>query len=48
MVYSTGRTSHTIKTDEMVEHLAGLVEERAAKLAAEKAAALAAEQQAAE
>jgi (E)-4-hydroxy-3-methylbut-2-enyl-diphosphate synthase len=48
MVYSAGRTSHTTKTEEMVEHLVALVEERAQRLATEKAAAKAAEQQAAE
>ncbi|WP_338662785.1 flavodoxin-dependent (E)-4-hydroxy-3-methylbut-2-enyl-diphosphate synthase [Pararoseomonas sp. SCSIO 73927] len=43
MVYSAGKTSHTTKTGDMVDHIVGLVEARAEKLAAEKAAAKAAE-----
>jgi (E)-4-hydroxy-3-methylbut-2-enyl-diphosphate synthase len=38
MVYAGGKQDHTTSTDEMVEHLVGLVEARAAKLRAEKAA----------
>jgi (E)-4-hydroxy-3-methylbut-2-enyl-diphosphate synthase len=53
MVYGMGKTSHTVKTDEMVEHIVQLVETRAAALKAAKAAeqqaeAAVAEQQAAE
>ncbi|NKC29913.1 flavodoxin-dependent (E)-4-hydroxy-3-methylbut-2-enyl-diphosphate synthase [Falsiroseomonas selenitidurans] len=49
MVYGMGKTSHTVKTEEMVEHIVQLVEARAEKMKAEKAAAAAAEtQQAAE
>jgi (E)-4-hydroxy-3-methylbut-2-enyl-diphosphate synthase len=45
MVYASGRQDHTTGTEDMVEHLVGLVEARAEKLRAEKAAekALAAE-----
>jgi (E)-4-hydroxy-3-methylbut-2-enyl-diphosphate synthase len=38
MVYGAGKQSHTIKTDEMVEHIVGLVEARAEALKAAKAA----------
>jgi (E)-4-hydroxy-3-methylbut-2-enyl-diphosphate synthase len=43
MVYGMGKTSHTVKTEEMVEHIVGLVEARAEAMKAEKAAAAAAE-----
>jgi (E)-4-hydroxy-3-methylbut-2-enyl-diphosphate synthase len=47
MVYAAGRTDHTVRTDDMVEHIASLVEAKAAEMkaakAAEKAAADAAE-----
>jgi (E)-4-hydroxy-3-methylbut-2-enyl-diphosphate synthase len=33
-----GKTSHTVKTEEMVEHIVGLVEARAAAMKAAKAA----------
>jgi (E)-4-hydroxy-3-methylbut-2-enyl-diphosphate synthase len=48
MVYSAGRTDHTIRGEEMVEHIVSLVEAKAAAMkaakAAEAAAAAAAEQ----
>ena len=37
MVYSAGKQDHTTDTDAMVDHLVGLVEQRAALLAAEEA-----------
>jgi (E)-4-hydroxy-3-methylbut-2-enyl-diphosphate synthase len=44
-----GKQSHTVKTEEMVEHIVGLVEARAEAMKAAKAAeAAAAEKQAAE
>jgi (E)-4-hydroxy-3-methylbut-2-enyl-diphosphate synthase len=43
MVYSAGKTSHTTKSEEMVDHIVSLVEAKAAALAAEKEAAKAAE-----
>ncbi|PZW44718.1 4-hydroxy-3-methylbut-2-en-1-yl diphosphate synthase [Humitalea rosea] len=44
MVYGMGKTSHTVKTEEMVEHIVGLVEARAAVMkAAKEAEKLAAE-----
>jgi (E)-4-hydroxy-3-methylbut-2-enyl-diphosphate synthase len=47
MVYAAGRTDHTVRTEEMVEHIASLVEAKAAEMraakVAEKAAADAAE-----
>ena len=43
MVYSAGKTSHTTRGEEMVDHIVALVEARAAQLAAEKEAAKAAE-----
>ena len=49
MVYGMGKTSHTIKTEEMVDHIVSLVEARAEAMQAAKAAeAAAAEKQAAE
>ncbi|MDW8399231.1 MAG: flavodoxin-dependent (E)-4-hydroxy-3-methylbut-2-enyl-diphosphate synthase, partial [Acetobacteraceae bacterium] len=39
MVYAAGRTSHTIRTEEMVEHIVELVERKAAAMAAEAEAA---------
>jgi (E)-4-hydroxy-3-methylbut-2-enyl-diphosphate synthase len=36
MVYGMGKTSHTVKTEEMVEHIVGLVEARAAAMKAAK------------
>ncbi|MFN6956380.1 MAG: flavodoxin-dependent (E)-4-hydroxy-3-methylbut-2-enyl-diphosphate synthase, partial [Acetobacteraceae bacterium] len=39
MVYSAGKTSHTIRTEEMVEHIVELVERKAAAMAAEAEAA---------
>ena len=38
MVYGMGKTSHTVKTEEMVEHIVGLVEARAEAMRAAKAA----------
>jgi len=38
MVYSAGKTDHTIRTEEMVDHIVGLVEARAAALRAAKTA----------
>jgi (E)-4-hydroxy-3-methylbut-2-enyl-diphosphate synthase len=38
MVYSAGKTDHTIRTEEMVDHIVGLVEARAAALRTAKAA----------
>ncbi|MBI0538861.1 flavodoxin-dependent (E)-4-hydroxy-3-methylbut-2-enyl-diphosphate synthase [Roseomonas sp. KE2513] len=43
MVYSAGKTSHTTRSEDMVDHIVSLVEARAAQLAAEKEAAKAAE-----
>ena len=43
MVYAAGKTSHTTRSEDMVDHIVGLVEARAAELAAEKEAAKAAE-----
>ncbi|HYF09682.1 MAG TPA: flavodoxin-dependent (E)-4-hydroxy-3-methylbut-2-enyl-diphosphate synthase [Acetobacteraceae bacterium] len=37
MVYRAGRTDHTVRTGDMVEHIVALVEERAAAMAAAKA-----------
>jgi (E)-4-hydroxy-3-methylbut-2-enyl-diphosphate synthase len=39
MVYGMGRQSHTVKTEEMVEHIVELVEKKAAAMAAEAEAA---------
>jgi (E)-4-hydroxy-3-methylbut-2-enyl-diphosphate synthase len=44
MVYGAGRQSHTVKTEEMVEHIVGLVEAKAAALKAAKEAEKAAEE----
>jgi (E)-4-hydroxy-3-methylbut-2-enyl-diphosphate synthase len=38
MVYSAGKTDHTIRTEEMVDHIVRLVEARAAALRTAKAA----------
>lgn len=38
MVYMAGRQSHKMSNDQMIDHIVGLVEERAAKLEAEEAA----------
>jgi (E)-4-hydroxy-3-methylbut-2-enyl-diphosphate synthase len=38
MVYAAGRTDHQVRTEEMIEHLVGLVEKRAALIRAEAAA----------
>jgi len=38
MVYAAGRTDHTVKSGDMVEHLVGLVEAKAAAIRAAKAA----------
>jgi (E)-4-hydroxy-3-methylbut-2-enyl-diphosphate synthase len=38
MVYSAGKTDHTIRTEEMVDHIVGLVEARAEALRAAKTA----------
>jgi (E)-4-hydroxy-3-methylbut-2-enyl-diphosphate synthase len=46
MVYGMGRQSHTVKTDDMVEHIVALVEKKAAEM--ERAKAAEAAQQAAE
>jgi (E)-4-hydroxy-3-methylbut-2-enyl-diphosphate synthase len=46
MVYGMGKQSHTVKTEEMVEHIVGLVSARAEAMAAAKRAE--AERQAAE
>jgi (E)-4-hydroxy-3-methylbut-2-enyl-diphosphate synthase len=35
MVYAAGRTSHTIRTEEMIDHIVELVERKAAAMAAE-------------
>ncbi len=46
MIYGAGKQSHTIKTEEMVEHIVSLVEAKAAEMQAAKdaeAARLAAE-----
>jgi len=43
MVYGMGKTSHTVKTEEMVEHIVQLVETRAAAMKAAKDAKAAAE-----
>ena len=43
MVYLAGKQDHKLSNDQMVDHIVGLVEERAAKLQAEAAAADAAE-----
>ncbi|MFB9222587.1 flavodoxin-dependent (E)-4-hydroxy-3-methylbut-2-enyl-diphosphate synthase [Paracoccus cavernae] len=43
MVYLAGKQDHKMSNDQMVDHIVGLVEERAAKLDAEAAAADAAE-----
>ena len=43
MVYGMGKTSHTVRTEEMVEHIVGLVEARAARMKAAKEAEKAAE-----
>jgi len=40
MVYASGRTDHTVKSGDMVEHLVGLVEAKAAEIRAAKAAEL--------
>jgi (E)-4-hydroxy-3-methylbut-2-enyl-diphosphate synthase len=39
MVYGMGKQSHTVKTEEMVEHIVELVEKKAAAMAAEAEAA---------
>jgi (E)-4-hydroxy-3-methylbut-2-enyl-diphosphate synthase len=38
MVYAAGRTDHTVRSEDMVEHIVGLVTARAAAMAAEKRA----------
>jgi (E)-4-hydroxy-3-methylbut-2-enyl-diphosphate synthase len=38
MVYSAGKTDHTIRSEEMVDHIVGLVEARAEALRAAKPA----------
>jgi (E)-4-hydroxy-3-methylbut-2-enyl-diphosphate synthase len=38
MVYSAGKTDHTIRSEEMVDHIVGLVEAKAAALRMAKAA----------
>ena len=43
MVYMAGKQSHRMSNDEMVDHIVGLVEEKAAAIEAEKAAAEAVE-----
>jgi (E)-4-hydroxy-3-methylbut-2-enyl-diphosphate synthase len=48
MIYGAGKQSHTIKTEEMVEHIVSLVEAKAAEMQAAKAAEAAAQQRAAE
>jgi (E)-4-hydroxy-3-methylbut-2-enyl-diphosphate synthase len=48
MIYIAGRTDHTVRTEEMVDHIVGLVEARAREMAAEKRPAGEAERQAAE
>ena len=48
MVYVAGRQDHKVDNGDMVEHIVGLVEARAAQIEAEKAAALAPETVAAE
>jgi (E)-4-hydroxy-3-methylbut-2-enyl-diphosphate synthase len=48
MVYAGGRQDHTTTTEAMVEHLVGLVEQRAAMLKAEADAKAAAEKAAKE
>jgi (E)-4-hydroxy-3-methylbut-2-enyl-diphosphate synthase len=39
MVYMAGKADHKLANDHMIEHIVGLVEQRAAQLEAEKAAA---------
>jgi (E)-4-hydroxy-3-methylbut-2-enyl-diphosphate synthase len=41
MVYMAGKIDHKIENDQMVDHIAGLVEAKAAQMEAEKKAALA-------
>jgi (E)-4-hydroxy-3-methylbut-2-enyl-diphosphate synthase len=49
MVYSAGRTDHTIRSEEMVDHIVGLVSAKAEAMAeAARAAAAEAARQAAE
>jgi (E)-4-hydroxy-3-methylbut-2-enyl-diphosphate synthase len=38
MVYAAGKTDHTIRTEEMVDHIVGLVSAKAEAMAAEKRA----------
>jgi (E)-4-hydroxy-3-methylbut-2-enyl-diphosphate synthase len=38
MVYSAGKTDHTIRSEEMVDHIVSIVEAKAAALRSEKAA----------
>ena len=38
MIYASGKTDHTISSEEMVEHLVELVETKAAQIEAAKAA----------
>jgi (E)-4-hydroxy-3-methylbut-2-enyl-diphosphate synthase len=40
MVYVAGRADHKLDNDDMVDHIVGLVEARAAEIEAEKARAL--------
>jgi (E)-4-hydroxy-3-methylbut-2-enyl-diphosphate synthase len=37
MVYRMGKQSHTVKTEDMIEHIVELVEKKAAAMAAEAA-----------
>jgi (E)-4-hydroxy-3-methylbut-2-enyl-diphosphate synthase len=48
MIYGMGKQSHTVKTDDMIEHIVSLVEARAAAMKAAKAAEPTTPQQAAE
>ena len=48
MVYAAGKTDHTVRSEEMVEHIVSLVEARAERMVAEKRAADEPERQAAE
>ena len=38
MVYAAGKTDHTVENGDMIEHIVGLVEAKAAQLLAEKKA----------
>jgi (E)-4-hydroxy-3-methylbut-2-enyl-diphosphate synthase len=40
MVYMAGKPDHKLGNDQMVDHIVGLVEQRAAQIEADKAAAL--------